>query len=122
MSESIAERLKQAMEMRGMRNRDIVDKSRELGQPIGSSAISQWLSGKYKPKHDKLVLLAYILDVPVQWFFSPEVWLLETNVKNNNITIQERNFITLFRRLNQTGKDSIMEILKMYCDNDKYKK
>lgn len=57
-----ASRLKEALELRGMRQADLVRKT-----GIGKSAISQYLSGKVLPKQDKLYLLARALQVSEDW-------------------------------------------------------
>lgn len=57
-----ARRLKEALELRGMRQADL---AYETG--IGKSAISQYLSGKVLPKQDKIYLLAQALHVNEGW-------------------------------------------------------
>ena len=57
-----ASRLKEALELRGMRQVDLAEKT-----GIGKSAISQYLSGKVLPKQDKLYSLAQALRVSEDW-------------------------------------------------------
>jgi transcriptional regulator with XRE-family HTH domain len=61
-------RLKQALELRGMRAVDLVEKT---GIPKG--AISYYLAGRSQPKADRLYIIAQALDVS-------EVWLLGYDV------------------------------------------
>lgn len=60
--ETTAARLKKALEMRGMRQ---VDLSEKTGIPKGS--ISQYLSGAVTPKLDKVHLMADALNVSEMW-------------------------------------------------------
>lgn len=55
-------RLKKAMEIRGMRQADLIKKT-----GIGSSAISQYASGKVEPLSDKICILAEALNVNPSW-------------------------------------------------------
>ena len=55
---TIANRLKQALEMRNMKQADLVNMT-----GIGKSSISTYLSGDYEPKQKNLYRLAKALDV-----------------------------------------------------------
>ncbi|WP_314067501.1 helix-turn-helix domain-containing protein [uncultured Vagococcus sp.] len=66
--ESFANRLKQAMDVRNMKASELSEKT-----GIGKSSISQWLSGKYEAKQDKIYLLATALDVDEAWLMGLDV-------------------------------------------------
>ena len=61
-TESFAERLKKALDDRGLRS---VDLARMTG--IDKSLISNYLSGRFKAKQNKLYLIAKALNVPETW-------------------------------------------------------
>lgn len=63
-----AERLREAMKIRGMRQVDICEKT-----GIVKSAVSQYLSGKVIPKQDKVFLLSEALSVSPAWLMGADV-------------------------------------------------
>lgn len=66
--ESCSSRLRQALELRNIKQADLSQITK-----IPKSAISQYLSGKFEPKQDRLEILAKALDVS-------EAWLMGYNV------------------------------------------
>ncbi len=62
MNESIIARIKQIMAIKGISQAELV---RRTG--IRASSISDWLSGKYTPKQDKIDLVATALGVSPAW-------------------------------------------------------
>ena len=65
---TIAERIKFAMEVRKMRQVELVQKT-----GISKGAFSSYLSGNYNPKQDKLELIADALDVNIDWLLGKSV-------------------------------------------------
>lgn len=92
----LRDRLRQAMDLRGLRATDLVEKT---GIPKGT--VSYYLSGKTEPKSDRLYILAQVLDVS-------EAWLLGYDVAMNRTDDQKKN--------DQLAK----LIVKMRTDNDFY--
>jgi transcriptional regulator with XRE-family HTH domain len=92
----LRDRLRQAMDLRGLRATDLVEKT---GIPKGT--ISYYLSGKTEPKSDRLYILAQVLNVS-------EAWLLGYDVAMNRTDEQKKN--------DQLAK----LIVKMRTDNDFY--
>ena len=92
----LRDRLRQAMDLRGLRATDLVEKT---GIPKGT--ISYYLSGKTEPKADRLYILAQVLDVS-------EAWLLGYEVAMNRTGDQKKN--------DQLAK----LIVKLKTDNDFY--
>lgn len=64
----LRDRLRQAMDARGMRATDLVDKT---GIPKGT--ISYYLSGKTEPKSDRLYLIAQTLNISEAWLLGYDV-------------------------------------------------
>lgn len=75
----IKDRLREAMERRGFRAVDLVERT---GIPKGT--ISYYLTGHTKPKADRLYLLAQALDVS-------EAWLLGFDVPSHRTDAQKKN-------------------------------
>ncbi len=65
--ETFAERLKQAMSQRGLKQAGLIHAASELGGKLGKSQVSQYVSGKTIPRRDVVALLAQILDVDAAW-------------------------------------------------------
>jgi transcriptional regulator with XRE-family HTH domain len=64
----LRDRLQEAMQLRGLRAIDLVDKT-----GIPKNTISYYLSGKTEPKADRLYALAVALDVSEAWLLGYEV-------------------------------------------------
>ena len=79
MTEDFKIRLKQALDLRGMRAVDLVEKT---GIPKG--AISYYLAGRSQPKADRLYIIARALDVS-------ETWLLGYDTPIHRADAQKKN-------------------------------
>ena len=75
----LRDRLRQAMDLRGLRATDLVEKT---GIPKGT--ISYYLSGKTEPKADRLYILAQVLDVSEAWLLGYEVAMNRTDDQKKN--------------------------------------
>lgn len=71
--ETTSSRIKYAMEMRGMKQSDLVDKT-----GISKGALSSYISGRYLPKQNNIYLIAKALSVS-------EAWLMGSDVPINRI-------------------------------------
>ena len=65
--ESFSDRLKSAMERKGLKQADLISAAVIRGKKLGKSQVSQYVAGKTKPRADVVALLADILDVPAEW-------------------------------------------------------
>ena len=65
--ETFADRLRSAMERKGLKQADLITAAKIRGRKLGKSQVSQYVSGKTKPRADVTSLLAGILDVPEEW-------------------------------------------------------
>jgi len=66
--DTTANRLKKAMGIRNMRQVDLIEKTQ-----IPKSAMSQYISGKFLPKQNRLTALAKALDVNESWLMGYDV-------------------------------------------------
>ena len=98
MQETTSFRLKKALDIRNMKQVDLVSKT-----GIGKSAISQYLAGKVIPKQDKIYLMADALDV------SPS-WLMGYDVPMENIIFPEG-------KKNKSADDELAENVIIYHRN-----
>ncbi|MDD2568997.1 MAG: S24 family peptidase [Clostridia bacterium] len=67
MSQVFAQRLREAMSLRRIKQADLVERT-----GIGKSSISQYLSGDYEPKPKNIYLLAEALGVDAPWLYGLE--------------------------------------------------
>lgn len=65
---TIAQRIKEALTIRNMKQADLVEKTK-----IGKSSISTYLSGTYEPKQKNIYLIAKALDVNEAWLMGYDV-------------------------------------------------
>lgn len=72
-----AERLKQIMRERGLKQADILrlvePVAKHYGDHMGSNALSQYVQGKVEPRQDKLFLLGQALGVSEAWLMGFDV-------------------------------------------------
>ena len=72
-----AQRLKEVMEKRDLRQVDVLDMAKpfceKYGVKLNKNDLSQYLSGKVQPKQDKLTLLGMVLNVSEGWLMGFEV-------------------------------------------------
>ena len=64
----IGNRIRKAMEIRNMRQSDIVDRT-----GINKGALSSYISGRYSPKQNNIYLIAKALDVSEAWLMGADV-------------------------------------------------
>lgn len=121
MNDGFIKRLRYAMDYRQMRNIDIVEAIRRLGYSISTASISQYLSGRYTPKSDKIYIIAQALNV------SP-VWLIGIgdikNIDGEAGTTEplEIALLASFRNLNTDGKDLVLTVARYAESQDKFRK
>ena len=111
-----AERLKQIMEERNLRQIDIIEKCRpfckELGVKMGRSDFSQYLSGKIQPKQTKLAILSRALNVSEAWLMGFDV-PMSSNGASTAETVDEREqvLLELFRLVPDGQKDEVINLI-----------
>ncbi len=121
--QTTAQRLKQIMTERGLKQVDILAKCdpicEKLGlKKIGSNGLSQYVTGKVEPGQKTLSVLAKALD-------TNEVWLMGFNVPNtpkinyptNSITtitdiLQEKGFLKQNETITEEELNRLIEVAK----------
>lgn len=78
---AFANRLKKAMDINGLNQSELAKKTH-----LDKSLISNYLSGNYKAKQDKLTILANVLNVSEPWLMGYDVPISE------ELKDKERNF------------------------------
>lgn len=77
--ETISERIKFAMNIKDMKQAELVQKT-----GITKGAFSSYLSGRYYPKKDKLELIADALGVDIEWLAGKNVPMQKATCMPNN--------------------------------------
>ena len=66
--ESISSRIQQALDIRGLKQTDLVERTK-----ISKGSLSSYVSGRYAPKQNNIYLLAKALNVNVEWLMGADV-------------------------------------------------
>lgn len=97
--ESFNSRLKIAMDYKNVKPADLSKMT-----SIGKSSISQWLSGKYSAKQDKIFIIAKALNVNPSWLIGADVPM------NDETTIDK--IYNLAKKLNENRQDNVYDFTK----------
>lgn len=81
-----AERLRNAMNSRGLKQVDLVHAAEHRGVKMGKSHISQYVAGKTMPREDVLEFLASELDVDMNWLRGEESTTQLNSDASNSVT------------------------------------
>lgn len=118
---STAERLKQIMNERGLKQVDILN----LAAPIcarykvkmNKSDLSQYVSGKTEPSQEKLVVLGMALNVSESWLMGFDVPMSRESSMNNTTYINTNPrlalAISLFESLEDKAQDMAIDNMKL---------
>lgn len=122
----IAERLRIAMNLRKMRQVDIIQAT-----GINKGSLSSYLSGKYQPKQTNIYLLAKALDVNEGWLMGhnvPMERMKETPSEfqplsdNPECGTEEEKLLEYFHLLNNHGKQEAIKRLSELSQITSYRR
>ncbi|BDC01549.1 hypothetical protein CP118TE_12580 [Clostridium perfringens E] len=118
---TIADRIKEALEIRNMKQIDLVEKTK-----IGKSSISTYISGAYEPKQKNIYKIAKALNVDEAWLMGLDVPMEKVeNIGLNSplaLSKEEEKHIEDLRKLNTEGKDKVITYTKDLIEMPKYQK
>ena len=103
-----SERLKTALDKRKVKPAELSERT-----GISKSSISEWISGKYEAKADKIVLIARALDVNESYLIGLNV-PMENNMKDfnkNNNFIDDPIITEMLKLMENLDKNSLENIL-----------
>lgn len=106
-----AERLKQIMQERNMKQVDILELvlpvCKKYGLKMNKSDISQYVSGKVEPNQRKLVALAEALNVS-------ETWLMGYEINEKELIGEEEKGKSLYKLIaNENMLDAVVKLSKL---------
>ena len=113
-----AERIKKALYIKGMKQSDLC----RLTQ-IPKSALSQYISGAFEPKQDRIYLMAQALNVSEAWLMGLDV-PMERQVKKvspsePSLTEGEKMLLELFRRVPEDQQTLVLQMIRVALGNPK---
>lgn len=117
MSTTISERIKKGLEIRHMKQSELVEKT-----GIGKSSISTYLSGAYEPKQRNIYKIAKALDVNEAWLMGLDVPMerVPHYVKTLELSNDEFELLNNYKKLNNLGKDKLIEYSNDLTETPKY--
>lgn len=114
-SEKCSVRISKALSIRGMKQSELCEKTK-----IPKSAISQYVSGSFEPKQDRLFLIAQVLDVDPVWLMGFDV-PMEKEKKNSPSELQltegEQMMIDIFRLIPEEQQRVFLEMGRAYANS-----
>ena len=115
--DTIANRIKQGLEKRNMKQADLVDKTK-----IGKSSISTYISGAYEPKQKNIYKIAQALDVNEAWLMGYDVPMEREISNNSTINFNDETNILFdnFNKLNELGKQEALKRVEELTYINKY--
>ena len=111
-----AERIKKALYIKGMKQSDLC----RLTQ-IPKSALSQYISGAFEPKQDRIYLMAQALNVSEAWLMGLDV-PMERQVKKVSpseaeLSEGEKMLLDLFRLVPEDKQELVLQMIRVALGN-----
>ena len=114
-TESCSTRIKKALSVRGMKQSEICEKTK-----IPKSALSEYISGAYEPKQDRLFLIAQALDVDPVWLMGFDVPMEKEKTISPSelqLTEGEKLMLEVFRLIPEEQQRAFLEMGRAYANN-----
>lgn len=111
-----AERIKKALYIKGMKQSDLCRLTK-----IPKSALSQYISGAFEPKQDRIYLMAQALNVSEAWLMGLDV-PMERQAKKifpsePSLTEGEQILLDLFRRVPEDKQQMVLSLIRVALGN-----
>ena len=111
-----AERIKKALTIKGMKQSELCRLTK-----IPKSALSQYISGAFEPKQDRIYRMAQALNVNETWLMGLDV-PMERQVKKNSpseaeLSEGEKMLLDLFRRVPEDKQELVLQMIRVALGN-----
>ena len=108
-----AERIKIALTIKGMKQSDLCRLTK-----IPKSALSQYISGAFEPKQDRIYLMAQALNVSEAWLMGLDV-PMERQVKKSSpsaseLSEGEKMWLELYNRVSDDTRDLLIKMMDSF--------
>lgn len=121
MKKTTAERLQEIMELRNLKQADVVRLCQPYAQRLGikfqKSALSQYLSGRNEPNQYKLTVLALALNVNEGWLMGYDVPMERKNTTDKTLTDGEKLLLELFHKVPDEKKEMLLKMIEVAIEN-----
>lgn len=113
-----AERIKKTLYIKGMKQSDLCRLTK-----IPKSALSQYISGAFEPKQDRIYLMAQALNVSEAWLMGLDVPMerqpKKTSPSEPSLTEGEKMLLELFRRVPEDQQTLVLQMIRAALGNPK---
>lgn len=110
-AETCATRIKKALSIRNMTQTELCAKAK-----ISKSSLSEYMSGKYIPRQDKVFVLAQALNVDPVWLWGYDVPMeTQTQISPSEmqLTEGEKLLLELFRKIPEDRQPEALDLLRV---------
>ena len=108
--ESCATRIKKALSVRNMKQSELCAKTK-----ISKSVLSEYISGVYEPKQDRVFILSQALDVDPVWLMGFDVPMEKEQKKfssGESLTEGEKTVLELFRAIPEDQQPVVLAMIR----------
>lgn len=113
--EACYKRIRQAMELRGIKAVDLVQAT-----GLGKSAISQYISGKYEPKQVAIHKIAKALNVSEAWLMGYDVPIQRAEEIKTVVSKEEKELLDMYHKLDALDKKKLFKWIAYRLTDEKY--
>ena len=108
-----AERIKKALYIKGLKQSDLCRLTK-----IPKSALSQYISGAFEPKQDRIYLMAQALNVSEAWLMGLDV-PMERQIKKDspselNLSEGEKMWLELYNRVSDDMRNVLIKMMDSF--------
>ena len=110
--ETISDRIKKALKIRGMKQADLCKLAN-----IPKSSLSQYLSGDFEPKQDRIYLISKALNVSEAWLMGFDVPMERKEINPSSppepeLSEGEKMLLDLFRRVPEDKQQLVLQMIR----------
>ena len=106
---SCGKRIKEALSIRGMKQIELCETTK-----IPKSALSQYISGAYEPKQDRIYLISKALDVSEAWLMGYDVPMGREKIspEEPKLSEGEKMLLNLFRQVPEEQQQLVLGMIR----------
>lgn len=113
--ESISARIKKALRIKGMKQAELCKLAN-----IPKSSLSQYLSGDFEPKQDRIYLISKALNVSEAWLMGFDVPMERQKTSPSDkveLTEGEKALLDLFSRVPEDKQELVLQMIRVALGN-----
>ena len=125
-SEDTSSRLKEYMQITGLRQTDILEKCKpyceKYNMRLSKSLLSQYVSGAFSPKQKMLTVIAHALNVSEVWLMGYDVPMSRSESSSPTLSESEQFVVDAMRGFNAEGQQKVVDYVTDLSESGRYKK